>query len=205
MLRMSASAGSWLAAFFAIASTRTADAFGPVPSFPCAVCAVGCAPGCTSVDIGPGPGGPSSTSALCVRGGGELDNVSRTCQSYEETGRCCQAQGFPCIDLARRAAEGSPCACDNRAAGCVGVAGTWCARGRFKLNATGPGTCASSEDPLANAACCERHHVNPGTLNWKFATGGQVFASPVLSPDGSTVYVGSDDSNLYAVHAASGP
>jgi hypothetical protein len=26
-----------------------------------------------------------------------------------------------------------------------------------------------------------------------------------VSPDGSTVYVGSDDGNLYAVHAASTP
>ena len=32
----------------------------------------------------------------------------------------------------------------------------------------------------------------------------QCFSSPALSPDGSTVYVGSDDHSLYAVHAANG-
>ena len=43
-----------------------------------------------------------------------------------------------------------------------------------------------------------------GTEAWKFATGDVVYSSPALSRDGSTVYVGSFDHNLYAVHAANG-
>ena len=43
-----------------------------------------------------------------------------------------------------------------------------------------------------------------GTEAWKFATGSSVESSPALSSDGSMVYVGSGDGNLYAVHAANG-
>ena len=43
-----------------------------------------------------------------------------------------------------------------------------------------------------------------GTEAWKFATGGEVDSDPAVSRDGSTVYVGSGDENLYAVHAANG-
>ncbi len=37
-----------------------------------------------------------------------------------------------------------------------------------------------------------------GVLKWKYATGGSVFFSPAIGLDG-TVYVGSDDHNLYAI------
>ena len=43
-----------------------------------------------------------------------------------------------------------------------------------------------------------------GTLEWKFATGNRVWSSPAMSPDGSVVYVGSNDDSLHAVHAADG-
>merc|ERR1712166_739409 len=39
---------------------------------------------------------------------------------------------------------------------------------------------------------------------WDFATGGQVWSSPTLSPDGSVVYAGSFDQSLYAVDTADG-
>ena len=42
------------------------------------------------------------------------------------------------------------------------------------------------------------------TQKWKFATGGEVFSSPAISADGNTIYVGSDDYNLYALNAADG-
>ena len=35
-------------------------------------------------------------------------------------------------------------------------------------------------------------------------TGGDVESSPALSPDGATVFVGSNDGKLYAIEAASG-
>jgi len=37
-----------------------------------------------------------------------------------------------------------------------------------------------------------------GVLKWKYKTGGAVKSSPIIAPDG-TIYVGSDDANLYAV------
>lgn len=40
-------------------------------------------------------------------------------------------------------------------------------------------------------------HVD-GTEKWSFQTGGIVFSSPAVGPDG-TIYVGSDDDNLYAI------
>ena len=43
-----------------------------------------------------------------------------------------------------------------------------------------------------------------GAKKWTFATGDAVESSPTLSPNGTTVYVGSDDKSLYAVDAASG-
>jgi serine/threonine-protein kinase len=39
---------------------------------------------------------------------------------------------------------------------------------------------------------------------WSFATGGWVLSSPALSPDGSTVFVGSVDHSVYALSAADG-
>src|SRR5262245_57941434 len=38
-----------------------------------------------------------------------------------------------------------------------------------------------------------------GDLIWSFPTGGAIFSSPALGPDG-TIYVGSDDKKLYAVN-----
>ena len=43
----------------------------------------------------------------------------------------------------------------------------------------------------------------PGTKKWEFVTGGQVHASPAIGPDG-TVYVGSEDRNVYALNGATG-
>ena len=43
-----------------------------------------------------------------------------------------------------------------------------------------------------------------GQALWAFFTGAAVVSSPSLSNNGSAVYVGSDDTNLYAVDAASG-
>ncbi|MGD0670433.1 MAG: PQQ-binding-like beta-propeller repeat protein [Candidatus Binatus sp.] len=41
--------------------------------------------------------------------------------------------------------------------------------------------------------------TNPGTQKWAFATGGYVESSPAISADG-TIYVGSDNQNLYGVN-----
>jgi outer membrane protein assembly factor BamB len=48
---------------------------------------------------------------------------------------------------------------------------------------------------------CNHCEMGP---KWKFATQGSVSSSPALSPDGATVFVGSDDKNLYAIDTASG-
>ena len=43
-------------------------------------------------------------------------------------------------------------------------------------------------------------------MNHTCKTGGNISISPVVSPDGSTVYVASEDNNIYALEAnASGP
>ena len=42
----------------------------------------------------------------------------------------------------------------------------------------------------------------PGTVLWKFETGGDVRSSPAIGSDG-TVYVGSDDKKLYAIKTES--
>lgn len=44
----------------------------------------------------------------------------------------------------------------------------------------------------------------PGTTNWVFATKGAVTASPALSEDGSTLYVGSADRFFYALNTEDG-
>ncbi len=46
------------------------------------------------------------------------------------------------------------------------------------------------------------NYNNFGRLHWKFKTGGKIFASPVVL-DG-IAYIGSEDSNLYAIHAVTG-
>jgi outer membrane protein assembly factor BamB len=44
-----------------------------------------------------------------------------------------------------------------------------------------------------------------GTLAWSYKTGGSIsYSSPAQSPDGTVVYVGSSDNNLYAINAADG-
>jgi outer membrane protein assembly factor BamB len=43
-----------------------------------------------------------------------------------------------------------------------------------------------------------------GVVRWSFKTGGEVLSPPALSPDGSTVFVGSFDKNVYALSAADG-
>merc|ERR1712195_402454 len=45
--------------------------------------------------------------------------------------------------------------------------------------------------------------ASPG-VKWAYATGNVVRSSPALSPDGSVVYVGSEDNNLHAVNTADG-
>jgi outer membrane protein assembly factor BamB len=46
--------------------------------------------------------------------------------------------------------------------------------------------------------------LNPnGTLQWKFQTGAWVHSSPTIGPDG-TIYIGSDDSYLYALNPENG-
>ena len=41
-------------------------------------------------------------------------------------------------------------------------------------------------------------------LKWAFKTNGAVYSSPIVSPDGATLFVGSLDNHLYAIDAASG-
>ena len=46
--------------------------------------------------------------------------------------------------------------------------------------------------------------MQPSAPKWKFTTGTYVESRPAVSPDNRTVFVGSDDSNLYAVDASTG-
>ncbi|HPC38611.1 MAG TPA: PQQ-binding-like beta-propeller repeat protein [Exilispira sp.] len=39
-----------------------------------------------------------------------------------------------------------------------------------------------------------------GTLKWSFKTNGEIFSSPAIGSD-ETIYVGSDDENLYAINS----
>jgi outer membrane protein assembly factor BamB len=41
-------------------------------------------------------------------------------------------------------------------------------------------------------------------VKWNFTTGDSVDGTPILSPDGATIYVGSFDNRLYAINAADG-
>jgi len=45
---------------------------------------------------------------------------------------------------------------------------------------------------------------NPKTIRWSFATGGPVKAVPSLSPDGSKLFVGSEDGKVYGLNTADG-
>ena len=38
-----------------------------------------------------------------------------------------------------------------------------------------------------------------GTKKWEFATGGDVWSSPAVSKDGTTIFVGSYDNKVYAL------
>lgn len=40
---------------------------------------------------------------------------------------------------------------------------------------------------------------NNGALEWKFSTGGAVYSSPAIAADG-TIYIGSNDGNVYAIN-----
>eukprot|EP00729_Bicosta_minor_P024047 gene24047-1672_t len=58
---------------------------------------------------------------------------------------------------------------------------------------------------LAQAVCLSFGAGPAGTLRWKFATGDMVEASgPAVSVDQQTLYVGSWDTNLYAIHTGNG-
>jgi len=43
-----------------------------------------------------------------------------------------------------------------------------------------------------------------GSLKWSYTTGGTVYSSPALSGDGKTLYVGSNDDNVYALKTSDG-
>ena len=49
----------------------------------------------------------------------------------------------------------------------------------------------------------DNNPTGPGRTNWVFTTRGIVTASPVLSEDGLTLYVGSGDRYFYALHTGS--
>jgi outer membrane protein assembly factor BamB len=42
------------------------------------------------------------------------------------------------------------------------------------------------------------------SLKWSYTTGNNVWSSPAVSADGSTVYVGSGDDKVYALNALTG-
>ena len=43
-----------------------------------------------------------------------------------------------------------------------------------------------------------------GSEKWSYATGDGVASSPTLSADGTTLYIGSADKNVYALNTADG-
>ncbi|MDP7011183.1 MAG: PQQ-binding-like beta-propeller repeat protein, partial [Verrucomicrobiota bacterium] len=61
-----------------------------------------------------------------------------------------------------------------------------------------PGT-----DPETKTEPANPKAKKPGTVLWEFATGSSVNSSPAIGSDG-TVYVGSRDKKLYAIHGKSG-
>ena len=44
-----------------------------------------------------------------------------------------------------------------------------------------------------------------GSLLWKYATGNEVDSSPILSADGATLFIGSMDTNIYALKTGFAP
>ncbi|OEU79872.1 MAG: hypothetical protein BA865_12325, partial [Desulfobacterales bacterium S5133MH4] len=52
---------------------------------------------------------------------------------------------------------------------------------------------------LVSVLCPITSLADEGTKKWEFPTGGSVFSSPAVGPDG-TIYVGSDDGKLYAIN-----
>jgi glycosidase/outer membrane protein assembly factor BamB len=72
-----------------------------------------------------------------------------------------------------------------------------------------PGTTTVATTPQPTAAPPTAEPPTPAPVpeepaEWVFRTGGEVFSSPVLSPDGSAVYFGGTDWNVYAVDTATG-
>ncbi|MFT4637030.1 MAG: outer membrane protein assembly factor BamB [Verrucomicrobiales bacterium] len=51
---------------------------------------------------------------------------------------------------------------------------------------------------LMSSVCCQFSVAVPGDIMDTFATGGPIYASPTLSPDG-TIYLGANDANCYAI------
>jgi outer membrane protein assembly factor BamB len=54
-------------------------------------------------------------------------------------------------------------------------------------------------NPVISGLFADISSINPGQKIWAFATGGSVHSSPAIGSDG-TIYVGSDDNNLYAIN-----
>ena len=64
-------------------------------------------------------------------------------------------------------------------------------------------SCHNSTDE--DAWCLAGNSARPNaTLAWKQRVGGELDGSPAVSPDGSVVYVGSDDHFLYALDSRTG-
>ena len=66
------------------------------------------------------------------------------------------------------------------------------------------GSGAARAGGRADAAPATRSASAPESQRWVFGTGGYVSSSPAVSPDGATIFVGSDDYKVYALNAATG-
>jgi len=56
----------------------------------------------------------------------------------------------------------------------------------------------------ADAAPATKSASAPEAQRWAFVTGSIVHSSPAVSPDGASIFVGSDDGKVYALNAATG-
>ena len=77
----------------------------------------------------------------------------------------------------------------------------------FKTGATVSSTpCVAADGSVFVGSYDNNLYKLDAELNfvWKFATEGQVWASPAVSDDGKMVFVGSVDQGIYGVHADSG-